>query len=72
MKKPAFLLLSYGLFAVLCQSVFLLFLCLNEPSNISADVLMHRYLPLLEYPLTSLCLLLGGGILIQYIEKHPQ
>ncbi len=69
MKKPAFLLLVYGLFAVFCQCVFLLLFYLCEAPNISGEVLLHRYTPLLEYPLMSLSLLFGGGTLIRYIEN---
>ncbi len=69
MKKPACLLLVYGLFAVLCQCVFLLLFYICEAPNISGEVLLHRYVPLLEYPLMSLALLFGGGSLIGYIEK---
>ena len=59
-------LLVYGIYAVLCQTVALFLLILSADSSISLSVIAHRYLPLFEYPLMSLALLLSGALLIDY------
>lgn len=65
---PARLLLHYGLFAILCQCALLLLNCLCCDPSISPEVLRHRVLPLLEYPLMSLTLLLSGSLLIDWLR----
>lgn len=66
-SKPAKLLLHYGFFAVLCQSVMILFCILCEDSSVSDEVLRYRYVPYLEYPLMSLSILIGGALLIDWV-----
>ncbi|MBQ8331813.1 MAG: hypothetical protein IJX94_04880 [Clostridia bacterium] len=68
-SKPSRICLIYGLYAILFQLSILFLFMLTEQSTVSADVLLHIYLPLLEYPLMSLTLLLGGCLLIDYILK---
>ena len=62
----SFRLLHYGSFAVLCQLVALSFLILTAEPSVTLPVLAHKFVPLLEYPLMSLSLLLSGALLIDY------
>ncbi|MBR2293154.1 MAG: hypothetical protein IKA44_02445 [Clostridia bacterium] len=66
---PSRLCLVFGLFAILCQLCFLYLWISIESPTVSADVLAHTFAPLLEYPLMSLTLLLGGTLLIEYILR---
>lgn len=66
-SPPARLLLHYGSFAVLCQSALLLLWIRSTDPSVTAEVLRHRFLPLLEYPLMSIALLLGGALLIDWV-----
>ena len=68
-STPSQLILLFGLFSVLSQLAFLLLWALIEAPTVSADVLAHTFVPLLEYPLMSLTLLLGGTLLIEYILR---
>lgn len=65
MKGSPFFWFIIGLFSVLCQLCFLLLLVRIEAETLHADILYHRYFPYLEYPLTSLILLLGGVLLFR-------
>ena len=60
--------ISYGLFAVLSQ---LIFIALNVgiilPER-GIDIVTYIYLPYLEYPLVSLALVIGGALLFDYIN----
>ena len=59
-------LLHYGIYAALCQLVLLsLWVLVSDPS-VSPDVIAHRFIPLLEYPIMSVTLLLSGALLIDY------
>lgn len=69
MKRSYFFLFFLGIFAILCQLFFLCLLVEIQREAVSADVLYHRYFPYLEYPLTSLILLLGGVILFRLSER---
>ncbi len=66
MNKYAFLLLIYGLFAVLCQVAFLFVWVESKSILLTADILSHRYASFLEYPLMSILLLFGGALLFQH------
>ena len=60
-----FLSVVLGLFSVLCQLCFLLLMIEIESLTLTGDILFHRYFSYVEYPLTSLILLLGGALLFR-------
>ena len=68
-SRPSLLCLTFGTYAVLCQVSMILLFALAVPENVASDVLRHWILPWLEYPLMSLALLLGGALLIDYVQK---
>lgn len=70
LARHARLFLVYGLFSVLCLLSLLWLHMLTEPPSVSLAVVAHRYVPLLEYPLMSLALTLGGGLLLDRAERQ--
>ena len=62
----------YSLFAALCHAVGVL-LAASLECQLPADLLFHRYFPMLEHSLMSLVLTLGGTLLIEYAvtQKEP-
>ena len=57
-------LLTYGLFAVICQIFFLLMFMDHLNPDASATYLIYTYADHLEYPLASAALVVGGSWLI--------
>ncbi len=68
-SRPSYLLLLFGTYAVLCQLTFILLSVRTAPETVSLDVLRHRVIPWLEYPLMSLTLIFGGGALLEWVQK---
>ena len=68
-RRLSSLLLLFGTYAVLCQTVMILLFVCTAPSSLSLDVVRHTVIPWLEYPLMSLVLLFGGAVLIRYTEQ---
>ena len=62
----------YSLFATLCHALGVL-LAASLECHLPADLLFHRYFPMLEHSLMSLVLTLGGTLLIEYAtaQKEP-
>ena len=67
-SRYATLCLHHGFFAVLCQCAMILLCVLCEDGNVATELLRYRYLPYLEYPLMSLALLIGGSLLIDWVD----
>ena len=67
-SKPANLLLHYGLFAVICHSVFI-FLLSTTLEDHSMLVFTTRVFPMLEHSLVSFVSILVGALGLEYIEK---
>ena len=59
---------TYGLFAVLCQVVFLALSIILALSSHSHEFVKYIYAPYLEYPLSSLALVFGGALLLDYLH----
>ena len=57
----------YGLFAILCQVTFLYLHASIFLHNHSPAMLEYIYTPYLEYPLLSIAVLFGGGLIIDLI-----
>ena len=65
--KISFLLILFGSFAVLCQLIFIvLHIDIFHPLA-SPSVLLHSYAHVIQYPLASLALAIGGALLIDYV-----
>ena len=64
------IILIYGLFAILCQLSFLYLSASIFLSANSAEMLGYIYIPYLEYPILSLAIVIGGGLLIDYVYLH--
>lgn len=60
--------LIYGLFSVLCHTVWVLFCALSSEIYSSA-LLIITYVPILEYSVISLALVFGGALLIKLTER---
>ena len=58
-----FLVLCYGLYAILCQ-LGMIWLHILFDADLPVRLLVHRYAPMLEYPLMSLLILCVGALLI--------
>lgn len=69
-SRPSLLLLSYGLFAVLAELLFILLYIDLQSAILPPSLIAHLCAPWLEYPLCSLALLTGGAYLIEYIQKN--
>lgn len=63
-SKPSALVLIYGLYSVLCHSVFVLFGALSSGAS-SSQALAIKYAPMLEHSVMSLVLVIGGALLIE-------
>ena len=59
---------TYGLFTVLCQAVFLVLNVNLALSSHSTEFVRYIYAPYIEYPLSSLALVFGGALLLDYIN----
>ncbi len=57
----------YGFYALLCQMLFLFLFLTEDVQILSSATLLHKYLPLLEYPIMSFSLLIGGALFYDYI-----
>ena len=69
-SRSSFLLLRHGLFSVLAQ-LSLIFVYIDSLSaTLPPSLLSHRFAPWLEYPLTTIALLLGGAYFIEWIQKN--
>ena len=68
-RRISRLLLSFGTYAVLCQITFIFLYVRTAPDSLSPDVLRHTVLPWLEYPLTALVLVLGGALLLDWVQQ---
>ena len=58
----------YGLFTVLCQVIFLALSVSLALSHHSIEFVKYIYIPYLEYPLSSLTLVIGGALLLDYLN----
>ncbi len=72
MNKIQFQLLIYGSYAILCQLSFLFLLVGTQSERLNSDILYHRYFPFLEYPLSSILILLGGVLLLKIALSNHQ
>lgn len=69
-SRPSFLLLRFGLFSVLTQ-LSLMFVYIDHSAEALPRLLLaHRFALWLEYPLTSVALLLIGAYFIDWIQKN--
>lgn len=68
LSRNSSLLAVYGFFAVLCQSVGILFSAATL-QNATGTVYFHRYFPMLEHSLVSFIAILVGLIAFEYIDK---
>ena len=59
--------LHYGLFAVLCQLIFMMLSIDLSLASHSMELVRYTYVPYLEYPIVSVTLIIGGAFLIDYI-----
>lgn len=64
LSKYSSLVLTYGLYAVLCQAVGIFFNVISN-AGISAEALALKYAPMLEHSVMSLLLILIGAFLIE-------
>ena len=69
-SRSSRLLLRYGLFAVLSQLSLMLVYIDVASATFPPSLLSYRFAPWLEYPLTTIALLLGGAYLIEWIQKN--
>ena len=60
--------LVYGLFAVICNLVGILFL--TKISSSPAYILSHKFAPFLEYPLMTVVILVAGAMLFDITENE--
>lgn len=63
-------LFIYGFFSVLCQLAFLYLSADIFLSENSRTMLEYIYVPYIEYPILSIAIIIGGGLLIDYIVLH--
>ncbi len=67
-SKESILLMSYGLYAVICHATAILFMV--KVSDItSPTVLFHRFFPMLEHSLMSFVIIMFGVLAIEYLHK---
>lgn len=59
--------MSYGLFSVFSQLVFIILNVNIMLGQTSSEVVTYINLPYLEYPLASLALVIGGALLFDYV-----
>ena len=71
LSSLSYRLLCYGTYAVLCQLVLLTLWILSTDPSVCPEVVAHRFVPLLEYPIMSIALLLSGALLIDYAMLSP-
>lgn len=64
LRRPSRLLLCYGLYAVLCQLMGILFHTLSLLS-LSTALAVHRAVPMLEHSMMSLVILFAGVLLLE-------
>ncbi len=69
LHKTAIRFLTYGLFAVLCHGVAVLFFCFSL-GDLPAYLLVYKAAPMLEHTLMSLCIVIAGGSLINVSEEE--
>jgi|GEM_PF-6769995 len=69
-SRPSLLLLRYGLFAVLAQLSLMLVYIDTLAVTLPPDLLSYYFAPWLEYPLTTIAILLGGAYFIDWIQKN--
>ena len=69
-SRPTYLLLHYGLFAVLSQLFFFLLYIDFQSALLPRALLSHFCAPWLEYPLCSLALLATGAYLLERVQKN--
>ena len=70
-SRSSRLLMIYGIFSILCQSVGILLLA-RTLENAPGGVYFHRYFPMLEHSLVSFIAILIGVIGLEYLEKAKQ
>ena len=61
------LIFIYGFFTLLCQLSFLYLSASIFLDTNSAEMFRYIYFPYLEYPILSFTLIIGGGLLVDYI-----
>ena len=62
--------LIYGFFAVICNLTFIFFLAFNDSAP--PYILVHKFAHLLEYPIMTVAILVGGALILDYIEKENE
>ncbi len=65
LSRPSFLLLAYGLFAVLCQLAMILLHTQIHSEAVLSPLLALRFAPMLEHSLMSLVILAVGTYLTE-------
>ena len=69
-SRPSFLLLRYGLFSVLAQLALIFVYIDFFSATFPPSLLAYRFLPWIEYPLTTIALLVIGAYWIEWIQKN--
>jgi len=59
-------IIIYGLFAVLCQLIFMILHINILLSSYTPGYIMYTYVPNFESPLMSIAIIIGGAFLIDY------
>ena len=62
--------LIYGLFAVICNLVAILFLTRSTDSP--AYILSHKFAPFLEYPIMTVVILVAGAMLFDITAAEQE
>ncbi len=62
--------LIYGFFAVICNLTFIFFLAFNDSAP--SYILVHKFAHMLEYPIMTVAILMGGALILDYIEKEKE
>ena len=72
LSRQSFLLLAYGLFAVLCQLAMILLHTQLRAESVLSPLLAHQFAPMLEHSLMSLVILVMGTYLIERTYRESR
>ncbi len=70
--RPSRWLMLYGFYSILCQLMFMALHISILLSSHSMEFVRYTYIPLFEYPLLSIVLILGGAWLIDYVTVKSE